>query len=401
MKKLVVLLVSLFILSAVFAVTPEVSWKGTASFTLGVDEKGLDVSGGLIKPKVLWSPSSDTQFGVSFGIDLVGKSLTLYSISFENSIFGLTYANGASAFQYFVGTDRDKNPLMTAEGNIAVTLKAVDGLTVVYQDILRTVDYNTGVLAGEKWFNDFVGLTYSVAGVNLSAAFYDADTASTTNTFEYGVNANTELDLGFGSLTLDGVFGMVDGANTTAYGISESFSAEFSILTLTQTFAWKENVENFEYAGDSSAKTLSVKAAVSYEMEPVTLGADATFKIGDLSSPTEFTVPVNLSLGFANDMVSANAKVSWGDIVAAATDLVVNADLSVTPVDAFTLSGAVKYLMDGNEFGYYAKASYAIDDNTTLCAFYGILYDKDGDGAADINKDDAQWYAKLSWSVSF
>ncbi|ANQ53293.1 hypothetical protein BG95_02010 [Thermosipho sp. 1063] len=403
MKKLLVLLVSLFVLTAVFAAeaTPVVSWSGSASFTLGVDEKGLDVSGALIKPKVSWSPSSDSQFGVSFGIDLIGKSLTLSSISFENSIFALTYANGASAFQYFVGTDNDGNPLMSAEGNIAVTLSGVEGLTLVYQDILRTVDYNTGVLTGEKWFNDFVGVKYSVAGVDLAAAFYDADTVATANTFEYGLNAKTSLDLGIATVDLDGVFGMVDGTNTTAYGISESIKAEFSIVTLTQTFAWKENVSMFEYAGDSDAKKLTVGAEVSYEISPVTLGAKATLKIADLSTPTEFTVPVSVNASFENDMVNADVSAAWNDVVSAATNLTVDANASVTPVDKFTLSTSVKYLTDGNEFGYNAKVSYALDDNTTICAFYGTLYDKDGNGSADINKDDAQWYAKLSWSVSF
>ena len=87
-------------------------------------------------------------------------------------------------------------------------------------------------------------------------------------------------------------------------------------------------------------------------------------------------------------------------IVGAATDVVVVADASVTPVDALTLGAEFVYMSE--EFGYNVNASYAIDDNTTASAFFGTLYgDVDEDGIKDIHKDDAQWYVRLDWGVSF
>ncbi|EKF48635.1 hypothetical protein H17ap60334_10110 [Thermosipho africanus H17ap60334] len=432
MKKLLVVLMSLFVLTALFAAeaTPVVSWSGSASFTLGIDEKGVDIDGGLVNPSVTISPSADTQFGVSFTIDVIGKSLTFSGLTFENDVFSLDYAKGPVAFQYFVGTDSDGNPLIAAEDNISVSLKAVDGLTVVFQDVVTEVDYTTGTPTTHKWFDDFVGLTYSVADVNLAVAFYDADTATETNLYQYGLNANTSLDLGFATLDLDGVAGVVDASNTVAYGISESLSAEFSFVTLTQSFAWKQNVSQFAFAGDSDASSVSVKAAVEYSMSPLTVSGDVSFKIASLATPSEFTVPVNfkvayadmfdaslalswadvvnaatsinmtLAAGYDDDMVAVNASAEWADLVGAATAVDLNADLSVTPIDALTLGAAVRYASE--EFGYNLNAKYMFDDNTTFTVFYGTLYgDDDEDGKTDIHKDDAQWYAKLCWSTSF
>ncbi|RDI92591.1 hypothetical protein Ob7_00840 [Thermosipho africanus Ob7] len=433
MKKFLVVLLSLFVLTALFAgtATPTVSWSGSASFTLGIDEKGVDIDGGLVKPSVTISPSADTQFGVSFAIDVVGKSLSFKSLSFENNIFALDYTKGAAGFQYFVTPDKDGNYLLNAEDNISLTLKAVDGLTVVFQDVVTEVDYNTGTPTTHKWFDDFVGVTYSVANVNLAAAFYDADEATQTNLYQYGLNANTSLDLGFATLDLDGVAGIVDSNNTFAYGIDESLEAEFSIVTLTQTFTWKQNVSQFAFARDNDASSVSVKAAVEYSMpSTVTISGDVSFKIASLATPSEFTVPVNfkvaytnmfdaslalgwadvvnaatsikmtLAAGYDDDMVAVNASAEWADIVGAATAVDLNADLSVTPIDALTLGAAVRYVSD--EFGYNVNAKYMLDDNTTFSVFYGTLYDDaDEDGKTDIHKDDAQWYAKLYWSTSF
>lgn len=433
MKKFLVVLLSLFVLTALFAgtATPTVSWSGSASFTLGIDEKGVDIDGGLVKPSVTISPSADTQFGVSFAIDVVGKSLTFSGLMFENDVFSLDYAKGPVAFQYFVGTDSYGNPLIAAEDNISVSLKAVDGLTVVFQDVVTEVDYTTGTPTTHKWFDDFVGVTYSVANVNLAAAFYDADESTETNLYQYGLNANTSLDLGFATLKLDGVAGVVDASNTLAYGVSESLEAEFSFVTLTQSFTWKQNVSQFAFAGDSDASSVSVKAAVEYSMpSTVTISGDVSFKIASLATPSEFTVPVNfkvaytnmfdaslalgwadvvnaatsikmtLAAGYDDDMVAVNASAEWTDLVGAATAVDLNADLSVTPIDALTLGAAVRYVSD--EFGYNVNAKYMFDDNTTFTVFYGTLYgDADEDGKTDIHKDDAQWYAKLSWSTSF
>lgn len=432
MKKLAVLLAALFVFSALFAAsaTPVVSWSGSASFSLGIDEKGVDISHGF-EVKLSVTPNSDTQLGVSFSLDLFGLSGSFSGLTFENEYFGVNYAEGAAAFQYFVGTDSNGNPLMTAEDNIAVTIKAVDGLTVVFQDVVSEVDYTTGTPTTHKWFDDFVGVTYSVADVDLALAFYDADAATETNTYQYGLNAKTSLDLDIVTLDLNGVAGVVNTTdNTFAYGIEETLTSEFSFVTVTQKFAWKDKVSQFAFAGDSDASTVSVDVAVEFDAAPVTVTGDVAFKIASLADPSAFVVPVSLGVdyedlftaglklawddvvnaataielavnaGYENEMFALNASANWADLVGAATDVVVVADASVTPVDALTLGAEFVYMSE--EFGYNVNASYAIDDNTTASAFFGTLYgDVDEDGIKDIHKDDAQWYVRLDWSVSF
>jgi hypothetical protein len=473
MKKLLVGFLALFVFSALFAAsaTPEVSWSGSAYFTLGVDEKGVDVDGGLDSFTLAVSPTGDTQMGVSFGFNFITGTWSFYSLTFENDYFGLTYAPDAVGFNKFFGGLYDSNadgvpdtPVVPAEDYIDVTVKALEGLEVVFMDGLATpsaeVDYNTGDATGHAWFDDFLGVKYSVAGVNLAAAVYDADTDPSTNTFEFGLAADTSLDFDFGTIALEGVVAM---AASPVYGIYEGYKGTFDFVTVKQNFKWFENVDLLTYEGDDAltGKSFDVTVSADYAVtDELSVNGSLGFVVADLTAATDFTVPVSLGVdyasafsaglslswddvvgaatailaevyagyeadmfslnltagwadlvgapdsievdltaGFTVDMVSGNAELYWYDVVNAATDVVATLDVEVVPLDELTLTGSVKYA--GGEFGYNAGLSYVIDANTTFSAFYGTLYDADGDGAVDINTTDAQWYLKLAWSASF
>lgn len=472
MKKLLVGVLALFVFSALFAAsaTPEVSWSGSAYFTLGVDEKGVDVDGGLSDFSLTVSPNGDTQVGVSFSFDFIAGTWSFSSLAFENDYFGLTYAPGATGFNKFFGglidTDADgvpDTPVVPAEDYIDVTVKAVEGLEVVFMDGLATtteVDYDTGDATGHAWFDDFLGVKYSVAGVNLAAAVYDADTDPSTNTLEFGLAVDTSLEFDFGTIALEGV---VASAASPVYGVYEGYTGTFDFVTIEQNFKWFENVNLLTYKGDDAltGKSFDVTVSADYAVtDELSVNGSLGFVIADLTAATDFTVPVSLGVdytnafsagvslswddvvgaataivaevyagyeaemfnlgltadwadlvgapdsieldltaGFTVDMVEGSAEVYWYDVVGAATDVAADLSVSVTPLEELTLAGAVKYA--GGEFGYNAELSYAIDANTTFSAFYGTLYDTDADGVPEIYTTDAQWYLKLAWSASF
>ncbi|MDN5324324.1 MAG: hypothetical protein PWP02_34 [Thermosipho sp. (in: thermotogales)] len=470
MKKLLAVVLALLVLTA-FAVTPDWSWSGKASFTLGVDEKGVDISNTFSLQFALSLPTSDTLGGVTFGLSYslaypYGAG-TFKSLFFENDYFTLSYAPGAVGFNKFFGGLTDTNsdgvpdtPVVPATDYVDVNVKAVEGLEVVFMDVVPEVDYTTGDATGHAWFDDFLGVKYSVAGVNLAAAVYDAEgTDPSTNTLEFGVYADTSLELDFGTVALEGVVAM---AASPVYGVKEGFTGTFDFVTLTQNFKWFENVNLLTYKGDdaTTGKSFDVTVSADYNVtDEVSVNGSLGFVISDLTAATNFTVPVSFGVEYANSF-SAGMSVSWADVVGAATaieaevhagyeadmfnlglsakwadlvgapsaieldltagfavdmvegsaelywedvsnatDVVATLDVSVTPLEELVLTGAVKYA--GGVFGYNAGLTYTIDANTTFSAFYGTLYDKDGDGALDIKDTDAQWYLKLAWSTSF
>ncbi|MBO8161277.1 MAG: hypothetical protein H0Z24_06530 [Thermosipho sp. (in: Bacteria)] len=473
MKKLLVAVLALFVFSALFAVEANavVSWTGSAYFTLGIDEKGVDVEGGLDSFTLSVSPTGDTQVGVSFGFDFIAGTWSFYSLTFENDFFALTYAPGAVGFNKFFGGMYDSDadgvvdtPLVPAEDYIDVTCKVVDGLEVVFMDGLATtteVDYDTGDATGHAWFDDFLGVNYSIAGVNIAAAIYDTDTDPATSAYDFGVTANTSFEFDFGTIDLEALFAMAK-ASDVVYGVSEAYNGTFDFITVVQNFQWFENVGLLTYVGGDAptGKSFDVTVSADYAVtDEVSVNGSLGFIISDLTAATNFTVPVSFGVEYANAF-TAGMSLSWNDVVGAATAIVANVhagyeaemfnlgmsadwadlvgapssieldltagftvdmvtgsaelywadlsnatavvatlDVSVTPLDALTLSAAVKY--DGTDFGYNASLDYVIDDNTTFSAFYGTLYDKDGDGLLDINTTDAQWFLKLAWSASF
>ncbi|SHH31316.1 hypothetical protein [Thermosipho atlanticus] len=471
MKKLLVAVLALFVFSVIYAgsATPQVSWTGSAYFSLGIDEKGVDIDGGLSSFTLSVSPTGSTEAGVSFWFDFIAGTWGFNSLTFENDYFGLTYAEGAVGFNKFFGGLTDTNgdyvpdtPVLDgiAEDNIDVNVKVVDGLEIVFMDLVSgEVDYDTGDATGHVWFDDFLGVKYSIAGVNLAAAIYDTDTDPSTSTLEFGVTADKNLEFDFGSVALEAV---VASAASPVYGLSEAFNGTFGIVSLTQNFKWFENVNLLTYKGDDAptGKAFDVTAAVDYGVtDNVSVNGSLGFVIADLTTPSNFTVPVTLGADFASaftagvslswadvlgaataitasvnagyeaDMFNLGLTAKWADLVGApsaielnltagvtvdmvtgsvglywadlsdATNVVADISVKVVPLDALTLTAAAKYA--GGVFGYNAGLTCVIDDNTTFNAFYGTLYDKDGDGVIDINDTDAQWYLKLEWSTSF
>ncbi|WP_231555944.1 hypothetical protein [Thermotoga neapolitana] len=141
--------------------------------------------------------------------------------------------------------------------------------------------------------------------------------------------------------------------------------------------------------GSKLAKAdLKAEAGVTDE---VTFSAELT-PTYDLAA-NSFSLPVTLTLAYASDIASANVKASWSDAVAAATDVTIDADLTVTAVENLTVKAAARYLVATNELGYNVDTSYVYGPLTTGF-FFGTLFD-------DTIHDYFTWYLYLKAEVEF
>ncbi|HRT01916.1 MAG TPA: hypothetical protein P5192_06050, partial [Fervidobacterium sp.] len=115
MKKLLTVLVALFMVVSIFAAEkpftlgPNVSYTGSVSFSLVADKDGVSFSGSLanVDASLAFGPTSDTQAGATFGFGYTpfgGVALSLKSITFSTPYFGAYYSTGKQFVNdYFTG----------------------------------------------------------------------------------------------------------------------------------------------------------------------------------------------------------------------------------------------------------------------------------------------------------
>ena len=437
MKKLVVFLAVLFAFSFVLAAdATSLTYSGQATFKLVVDEEGLDSTAyfGWI------SASGDLgNFGVTIGF----FNSSLYGLSFENDLFGVDWATGGVIFDPFLaGGDWNGSAKVPADDTVSLSVKPLDGLEVVFMDLVTDgADIYEPATDTGSWFDDFIGLKYSFAGVNLAVAAYDTEDTNSTNTLNVGVHAGTSFDFEFGTLSLEGLFvNQFTTPATMAYGLKENFSGEFGIVSIEQNLNWFENTVILPWLDDyellNGEKYFDVTVSSEYAVtEEVTVNGSLGLVIADLTAATDFTVPVSLGVdysgifsvglavdwddvvkaattialtlngGYETDLYSFSAEVAWDDVVGDATNLQFDANVSVTPLEALTLSAAVRYDADNSfatsKFGYNVSASYALGNNTTFSAFYGTLYTSSAAGYNTVIGNVANWYLQMVWSSSF
>ena len=403
MRKLLVVLLALVVGVFLYAENVTVSWTGSANFTLTVDENGVDVAGGA-NVDVAWAPSAFSatagKVSASFGLGCCGGA-AFGGISFDGSLLKIDYALGA--LEGF-GTLFANGTTGVGNDYAAFTLKAVDFLTLYYVDLLEETNTNAGSPVETSYFDDFVGLKLSqdlgVFALTAYGAFYDTDATPAANSYEYGAEAslsgegalkNLSIWVGFGNSVASGV----------VYGVTASYSYSLSAGVVTvgvnPAVKFSESLSTLAFSSFTDGKNISAKTTVDVAVDPVSVGLALTPKY-DLEAATPLSVAFDATLGVKVDPVSASAEFEVADLMQFSNDWDVsgNVTVNVAPVN---VAANILYLNTG-DFGYNASVSFDVEEGLTLKAFYGTLYDADADGVADINTD-AQWYAQLSYSVSF
>ena len=411
MKKLLALFLVLGLLvTAAFAYEDvvKVNVSGTGYFKAILDEEGIDLEGGISDLSVSLSPSSGSvtapaTITAEFSIDILGKTASLSKISVTTDLFDLTYYNsdiyGDGYVFYYVG-DR------TLEFTPNLGLEGIS-LTVYFADIVSETDTDNATNDTNNYFDDAVALKVGVTNLDLLdatlfGAFYDTDTDVATSAYGYAAHLNLT-----GKDILEGLSVNLAYAYeaTASYLVEAAYSKSFEMdpvtLTVSPYFVYSEGAPTY-YDDDSvdgdgwtapwgsklAQADLQAEAGVTDE---VTFSAELT-PTYDLAA-NSFSLPVTLTLAYASDIASANVKASWSDAVAAATDVTIDADLTVTAVENLTVKAAARYLVATNELGYNVDTSYVYGPLTTGF-FFGTLFD-------DTIHDYFTWYLYLKAEVEF
>ncbi|PLV59201.1 hypothetical protein [Thermotoga sp. KOL6] len=409
MKKLLALFLVLGLLfTAAFAYedTVKVSVSGTGYFNVYLDEEGIDLEGGISDLYVSVLPTSGSvtspaTITANFSIDVLGTNASLSNISVMTDLFDLVYYNyslynDGYIFNYVGERTLEFTPKLGIEGV---------SLTVYFADIATETDLDNATNDTNNFFDDAVALKVGVTNLDLFdatifGAFYDTDTTNATSAYGYAAHLGLT-----GKDILEGLSVNLAYAYeaTSSYLVEAAYSKSFEMapvtLTVSPYFAYSEGTVSYydSYSGDGWAAPwgsklvkvgLNAQAGVTDE---ITFSADLT-PTYDLAA-NSFTLPVTLALAYASDVASANVKASWSDAVNAATDVTVDADLTVTAVENLTVKAAAKYLVSTNELGYNVEAYYVYGPLTTGF-FFGTLFD----GTIHTY---STWYLYLKASVSF
>lgn len=456
MKKLLTVLVALFMVVSIFAAEkpftlgPNVSYTGSVSFSLIATESGVDFSGSLAvdSASLAFGPTSDTQAGATFGISYTpfgGVSLALRSITFATPYFGTYYSTGKQFVNdYFTG--QVYNPDGSVAGwdtefgtdyadSLKVTLPAVPGLELYITD--NTTEATATDSTGDYWFSDMLLVKYPVSSFTLVGGTYAVKSTTAavaggagegTGYRALGLNAKGSVDLGFFKPSIDVFAGYLLPA-TPVYGLTASGSiSPFAGLTLTPAFKYTENLGKLVYKSNtiSDGKYVSLGVTYTTTFAPVTFTATTTPKY-DIGS-SAFTLPLNelsakvaiapvtffvktanadlltsnpftlyTEAAYADSMISAKAKAEWANVTQIATYTYVQLSGSVNVLPPLTL--AADYRMIPGNSGYNARLTYVMAPNVKLTGFYGTL-GADGAGNYTVIMP-ATWNVKLSYSASF
>ncbi len=407
MKRLLVVLLSVLVIS-VFAANATVSWSGSASFELIIDEKGIDVTHSAyieVYGAPFWTTVEGTPVTVTFGWSSFSSSQygTLYSITYDGNLLKLAYSNG--------GAEIDKYFYEVGSDYVSLTIKALKFLTLYYADIVDETTINsTNVDFADSYFDDFVAaeISYDLGVMDLKAiaAYYDADSTVVSNDYEFGGVVYLTGKDAIEGLSIEAVFASLAEAagSDTAYGVIVNYSKDFEFepvtITVEPALHYSENLTKMAYmdadsVSDAKEVSMGLTAEVSVDPVTITLETEPTYKIEDATT----TVYLSLGAKAAIDPVNISATFEVPDVLKFNDEWSVsaNANVAVAPLG---LDANIKYLNTG-DFGYNVSATYDIEEGLTAKAFFGTLYDSDGDGSDDINADSAQWYLTLSYSTSF
>jgi hypothetical protein len=411
MKKLLALFLVLGLLvTAAFAYEDvvKVNVSGTGYFNAYLDEEGIDLEGGISDLSVSISPSSGSvtapaTITAEFSIDVLGKTASLSKIAITTDLFDLTYYNddiyGDGYVFYYVG-DRtlEFTPKLGFEGI---------SLTVYFADIVSETDLTDATNNTNNYFDDAVALKLGVTNLDLLdatlfGAFYDTDTNNATSAYGYAAHLNlTGKDI-LENLVVDLAYAY---EATSVYLVEAQYSKSFEMepvtLTVSPHFVYSEgtptyydddSIDDDDWAAPWNSKFVEVglKAEAGVTDE-VTFSAELT-PTYDLDA-NSFSLPVTLALAYDSDMAEANVSASWDDAVASATNVTIDANLTVTAVENLTVKAAAQYKVATNELGYNVDTSYVYGPLTTGF-FFGTLFD-------DTIHDYFTWYLYLKAEVEF
>jgi len=457
MKKLLTVLVALFMVVSIFAAEkpftlgPNVSYTGKVSFSLVADKDGVNFSGSFptLSASLAFTPTSDTQAGATFGISYApfgGVTLSLQSITFSTPYFG-TYYSVDKQFvnDYFTGRvynadgsvkDWDADFKRDYADLVKFTFPAVKGLELYITDNATEITATpnpTLTTFLPNWISDMILVKYPVASFTLVGGVYVESTP--TQYYTVGLNANGSVDLGIIKPSIDVFAGMKDvsaASPVTVYGVN--VSGELSPvkgLTLSPEFKYTENLVKLVYKSNTIEDGKYVQAGVSYTttFAPVTLTATTTPKYDFEATQNAFTLPLDelsaevavtpvtfsvkttnedlldsskpftlyTKAAYADKMISANAVAEWADVTEFATYTYVQLSGSVNVLPPLTV--AADYRMEPAKSGYNARLTYTLTENAKLEGFYGTLTLKDG--KYTVINNDPTFYVKLSYSAKF
>ena len=407
MRKLLVVLLALVVGVFLYAENVTVSWSGSANFTLTVDENGVDVDGGA-NVTVAWAPNGFSaaagKVSASFGLGCCGGA-AFGGITFDGNIVKISYVPGAASLgsYLFTGKDNDGDGALDGVGTdyAAVTLKALDFLELYYVDIVGETNLNAGAPAEASYFDDFVGVKLAkdlgVFGLTAYGAFYDTDAVGASNNYEYAAEVSLAGEGSLENLSVWVGFGNSVAAGT-AYGLTAGYSfnlkAGMISIGVNPSVKYSENLSKLVFSSFGDGKSVSAVVSVGLDMSPVSVSAEVDPKY-DLAAST-FAMPANASLSVSAAPVTASAAFNVTDVMNFAGGWNVNGNVTadVAPVN---VAANILYKNTG-DFGYNASVSYTVEEGLTASAFYGTLYNA---GAGEDIQPNAQWYAQLSYSMSF
>jgi len=360
MKKLLTVLVALFMVVSIFAAEkpftlgPNVSYTGNISFSLVADKDGVSFSGSLAKvdASLAFGPTSDTQAGATFSFVYTpfgGVALTLNSITFSTPYFGMYYSTDKQFVNdYFTGRvynadgsvkDWNANFKKDYTDSLKVTLPAVKGLELYITD---NATENTAPSASPtygNWFSDMLLVKYPISSFTLVGGMYVAGgsyiteastTAQATKSeiryeggyYTVGANLTGSVNLGVFAPSIDVFAGMKDvtaASPVTVYSVKVSGSlSPVSGLTLTPEFKYTENLNKLVYRSSkiSDGKYVSLGVAYTLTATPVTFTAKTTPKYDMVPATPTFTLPLNeLSAKVAVAPVSFLVKTTNADLL--------------------------------------------------------------------------------------
>lgn len=448
MKKLLTVLVALFMVVSIFAAEkpftlgPNVSYTGNISFSLVADKTGVDFSGLLsdVDASLAFGPTSDTQAGATFSFVYTpfgGVALSLKSITFSTPYFGMYYSTGKQFVNdYFTGrvykadgSVADWNASFKADyaDSLKVTLPAVKGLELYIEDNTTEITASPTYV---DWFSDMLLAKYTLSPFTLVGGMYVAG-----GNYTLGANLNGSVNLGVFAPSIDVFAAMKDSSSAspvTVYSVKVSGSlSPVAGLTLTPALKYTESLSELVYKSNTITDDKYVKLGVAYTttFAPVTLTASVGPKIDLRSATPVTTLPLNelsakvavapvtffvkttnadlltsnpftlyTEAAYAAAPVSVKAAAEWADVTEFATYTYVQLSGSVNVLPELTL--AADYRMKPTQSGYNGRLTYVMTPNVKLTGFYGTLT-ADNDGNYTVINTDPTWNVKLSYSASF
>jgi len=451
MKKLLTVLVALFMVVSIFAAEkpftlgPNVSYTGNISFSLVADKDGVSFSGALanVDASLAFGPTSDTQAGATFSFIYATTgvvTLNLSSITFSTPYFGMYYSTEKQFVNdYFTGrvykadgSVKDWNPSFKVDyaDSLKVTLPAVKGLELYIED---NATETTASPTYVNWFSDMLLAKYTLSPFTLVGGMYVQG-----GFYTFGLNAKGSVNLGVFEPSIDVFAGMKDvtaASPVTVYGVKVSGSlSPVAGLTLTPELKYTESLSELVYKSNTITDDKYVKLGVAYTttFAPVTLTAKVTPTYDMVPATPTFTLPLNelsakvavapvtffvkttnadlltsnpftlyTEATYAATPVSVKAAAEWADVTEIATYTYVQLSGSVNVLPPLTVAADYRMVTNATPTnGYNARLTYVMTPNVKLTGFYGTLT-ADNDGNYTVINTDPTWNVKLSYSASF